>query len=86
MIPMSPEILEQLRKSYQVVPSFKAGWSVRRYGTDRAETCFETKGSALEWAVERCRGKKADLFIFHQDGTLDDRLSYADSPLPFTKF
>lgn len=66
--------------SYHVVPAPNGGWSVRKYGSDRATRHFETKEVAEAWARELSIKLKSELVIHKRDGTILRKDTFGNDP------
>jgi hypothetical protein len=65
--------------SYHVVPALNGGWSVRKYGSERATRHFETKEIAEAWARQLCIKQKVELVIHKRDGTVQSKDRFDDN-------
>lgn len=70
------------QKSVHVVPSPQGGWSVKKYGSQRASKNFETKEQAVDWGRAKSKEQGTELFIHRKDGTIQRKDSYGHDPLP----
>lgn len=65
-----------------VIPSPKGGWAVRKSGGERATRVFETQREAEKFARDLAKKEHAELYIHRKDGTIRQRDSYGNDPLP----
>ncbi len=70
------------RKSYHVVPGMDGGWNVRKGGAERASKHFEKQEQAIDWARSASRSAKSELYIHRRDGTVRQKDSHGNDPLP----
>ena len=61
------------KKSQQVIPNLRGGWSVKFYGSSRAIKAFKTQAEAVVWARARSKKNGFGLVIFCRDGTVRSR-------------
>ncbi|PTQ84864.1 DUF2188 domain-containing protein [Nitrosomonas ureae] len=70
------------KKSQHVVPNPNGGWSVRKTGASRASKVFEKQTEAIDYARTKARDEKTELYIHRRDGTIRERDSYGNDPMP----
>jgi hypothetical protein len=70
------------KNSQHVVPSSKGGWRVVRSGAARAARVFDSKEEALGFARTQAKKAHADVYVHRRDGTVQERDSYGQDPLP----
>jgi len=70
------------KKSHHVVPSLDGGWNVKKSGAVRASKHFKKQEKAIDWARTASRDAKGELVIHRRDGTVRDKNSYGNDPLP----
>lgn len=70
------------KKSQHVVPNPNGGWSVRKTGASRASKVFDTQNDAIGYARSRAKEEKLELYIHRRDGTIRERDSYGNAPMP----
>ena len=70
------------RKSQNVVPSTRGGWSVKKEGALKATRNFETKVEAVKFGRDVSKNSKSELYIHKKDGTIQQRDSYGNDPFP----
>lgn len=70
------------KKSHHVVPSLDGGWSVKKGGAERASKHFEKQEQAITWARSASTSAKGELVIHRRDGTIRDKDSHGNDPLP----
>jgi hypothetical protein len=68
--------------SQHVVPNQNGGWSVRKTGSSRASKVFSTQNDAIDYARSRAKEEKLELYIHRRDGTIRERDSYGNDPMP----
>lgn len=71
-----------MSKSQHVVPSPSGGWSVRASGAARASKTFETQNAAIQHGKAVAKRQGSELYIHRADGTIRERNSYGNDPLP----
>jgi len=69
------------KKNAHVVPR-EDGWAVKREGASRASKTFSTQADAIKYGREQAKSSKGELFIHKRDGTIRDRSSYGNDPMP----
>jgi hypothetical protein len=74
--------MAKVNRSHHVVPAMNGGWSVVKYGADRASKHFATKKEAEIWGRSRSIKERSTLFIHRHDGTVAQEASYGDDPHP----
>lgn len=57
-----------------VAPSMSGGWSVRRYGAERALKRFTTKRKAVAFADRIRKACGCVMFVHYRDGTVERRI------------
>ena len=70
------------KKSQHVVSNQNGGWSVRKTGTSLASKVFSTQNDAIDYARSRAKEGKLELYIHRRDGTIRERDSYGNDPMP----
>ncbi|BAC12494.1 DUF2188 domain-containing protein [Oceanobacillus iheyensis] len=70
----NPERLEEGEEVYK----HDDGWAVASVGSDRASEVFSVKKEAIARAVEIARNKGTSLTIYKEDGTKEEKRSYAE--------
>ena len=70
------------KNSHHVVPAPDGGWNVKKGGADRASKHFDKQKKAIDWARSVSKGSKGELVIHRRDGTIRDKDSYGNDPLP----
>lgn len=68
--------------SKHVVPSSSGGWAVKNSGSVRASKIFNTQAQAVGYAVEAAKKTHVELYIHGRDGTIKDKRSYGNDPMP----
>ena len=72
-----------VKKSNHVVPSReKGGWAVKKSGSSRMSKSFSTKKDAVVYGRHLSKKEKTELYIHRMDGTIQNRNSYGNDPLP----
>lgn len=66
------------KASRHVVASPGGGWSVRKYGAERASGVFATQADAIARGRDLARREGANLYIHRADGTIREKENYAD--------
>jgi hypothetical protein len=69
-----------VNRSQHVVPTPK-GWSVRRYGANRATRVFDRQEDAVAFARELAKKEGTELYLHRRDGTVGQTESYGYSPI-----
>ena len=64
------------RTSLHVVLALNGGWSVRRYGAQRAWRHFARKTAAVDWVRKVVQARGGELFIHRQDGSIQAHNQY----------
>ncbi|QNJ97011.1 DUF2188 domain-containing protein [Constantimarinum furrinae] len=67
------------RTWHQHVVPYKDGWAVRREGNKRITSKHRKQSTALRKAKSIARKRKSDVIIHREDGTIRDRISYAET-------
>lgn len=57
-------------------------WAVMKEGASRASKNFTNQADAVKYAIEQARKEKAELYVHRRDGTIRERRSYGNDPLP----
>ncbi|WEK05615.1 MAG: DUF2188 domain-containing protein [Candidatus Devosia phytovorans] len=70
------------KRSQHVVPNPNGGWSVRRYGAERASGVFKTQADAIKRGTELAKREGAELYVHRADGTIREKNSYGNDPHP----
>ena len=70
------------KASKHVVPSGTGGWAVKNSGATRASRTFETQQQAVTYARDAAKKVGTELYIHGRDGTIKDKRSYGNDPLP----
>jgi len=65
-----------------VVPSGTGGWAVKNSGATRASRTFETQQQAVTYARDAAKKVGTELYIHGRDGSIKDKRSYGNDPLP----
>ena len=68
-------------KNQHVVPHDK-DWAVRKEGSDRATSVYDTQKDALKAAREIAINQKSEVVIHGRDGKIRDKDSYGNDPCP----
>ena len=68
--------------SKHVVPSGTGGWAVKNSGAVRASRTFETQQQAVTYARDAAKKGGTELYIHGRDGTIMDKRSYGNDPMP----
>lgn len=69
------------KKNTHVVPR-QDGWAVKREGASRASKTFQTQSDAIKYAREQAKAAKSELFVHGRDGTIREKSSYGNDPMP----
>lgn len=69
------------RKGQHVVPN-NGKWSVRKAGSSKVTTTYETQREAVKKAREIARRQSTELYIHGKDGRIRARDSYGKDPHP----
>ena len=70
------------KASKHVVPSGTGGWAVKNSGAIRATRTFETQQQAVSYGRDAAKKVGAELYIHRRDGTIMDKRSYGNDPMP----
>jgi Uncharacterized protein conserved in bacteria (DUF2188) len=70
-----------VRKTNHVIPS-SDGWAVLKSGAERASKKFDTKDSAVEYAIQLSKNEKTELYIHKKNGMIENKNSYGNDPNP----
>ena len=68
--------------SKHVVPSSTGGWAVKNAGAIRASRTFDTQQQAVTYARDAAKKVGTELYIHGRDGTIKDKRSYGNDPMP----
>jgi Uncharacterized protein conserved in bacteria (DUF2188) len=71
-----------IKASKHVVPSGTGGWAVKNSGATRASRTFETQQQAVTYARDAAKKGGTELYIHGRDGTIKDKRSYGNDPMP----
>ena len=69
------------KQSRHVVPHGDR-WSVRKAGSSRVSSTFDTQQAAIEKAREAARRDGVELYVHGRDGRIRERSSYVKDSLP----
>ncbi len=69
------------KKSNHVVPS-SSGWSVRKFGAEKASKTFDTKEKAVAYGRELSKTERTELYIHKSNGMIENGNSYGNDPYP----
>jgi uncharacterized protein YdaT len=69
------------KKNQHVVPSGK-DWAVKGEGNDRKTAIVDTQAEAIKIAREIAINQKSEVVIHRPDGTIRDKDSYGNDPVP----
>jgi hypothetical protein len=70
------------KASKHVVPSGTGGWAVKNSGATRASRTFETQQQAVTYGRDAAKKVGTELYIHGRDGTIKDKRSYGNDPMP----
>lgn len=70
------------KPSKHVVPSPSGGWAVKNSGAVRASKTFDTQQQAVGYGREAAKKSGTELYIHGRDGTIKDKRSYGNDPMP----
>lgn len=70
------------KPSKHVVPSSSGGWAVKNAGAVRASKTFETQRQAVDYGRTAAKKVGTELYIHGRDGTIKDKRSYGNDPIP----
>ena len=70
------------KPSKHVVPSSSGGWVVKNSGAVRASKSFDTQQQAVDYGRSAAKKVGTELYIHGRDGTIKDKLSYGNDPMP----
>lgn len=70
------------KNAKHVVPSQRGGWAVRSAGASKAGRVFDSKKQAVDYARGVAKNAHGELYIHGKDGTIKERRSYGNDPLP----
>ena len=74
--------VDLMSKGQHVVPNPKGGWSVRNSGAARATRTFDNQSEAIDFAKEKARKGRGELYVHRSDGTIRERNTYGKDPYP----
>lgn len=60
----------------------KGQWAVKKSGSTRASRSFNTKDAAVKYGKSISRNEKTELYIHKKDGTVQNKNSYGNDPMP----
>ena len=69
-------------KNQHVTPHPDGGWQVKGAGNERATAITDTQKEAIEIAREIAINQKSEVVIHRTDGTIRDKDSYGNDPMP----
>ena len=69
-------------KGQHVVRSIDGRWSVRQSGSERASRVFDRQSDALDYARQKAKKERGELFVHRADGTISVSDSYGKDPFP----
>ena len=70
------------RNTRHVVPNPNGGWSVRKYGAERATRVFPSQEAAVAAARLLAQAENTDLYIHARDGSVRQKHSFRRSTDP----
>lgn len=70
------------KPSKHVIPAVGGGWAVRNSGALRASRNFETQAEAIAYGRTAAKSSGSELYVHGRDGTIKNRNSYGNAPLP----
>lgn len=70
------------KTSKHVVPNPSGGWSVKNSGATRASKVFGTQQQAIAYARDAAKKTGTELYIHGRDGTIKNKNSYGNDPMP----
>jgi hypothetical protein len=70
------------KPSKHVVPSSSGGWAVKNAGSTRASKTFDTQRQAIDYGQTTAKKIGTELYIHGRDGTIKDKRSYGNDPMP----
>jgi Uncharacterized protein conserved in bacteria (DUF2188) len=70
------------KNTHHVVPDPKGGWNVKNEGASRASKRFDTQQDAIKYARNKSKAQRSGVVIHNPDGTIRNKRSYEDDPLP----
>lgn len=65
-----------------VISNPRGGWSVKKEGNTKASVVLKTKEGAVNRAREISKKDASELIIHKKDGTIQQRDSHGNDPLP----
>ena len=71
-----------MKKDQHVTPNAKGGWGVRTTGASKASRVFPKQDDAVRHAREVAKREKSELFVHGRDGSIRERNSYGNDPMP----
>lgn len=69
-------------KNQHVTPHHDGGWQVKGAGNQKATIITDTQKQAIEIAREIAINQKSEVVIHRPDGTIRDKDSYGNDPMP----
>ena len=69
------------KRNQHVVPT-KDGWAVKRAGSPKATTVFDTRQEAIERGREIAKNQRSELLIHGCDGRIREKNTYGRDPYP----
>ena len=70
------------KTSMYVSPKIAGGWGVKKSNSFRSIKNFDTQQKAVEFARVAAKKVGAELYIHGRDGTIKDKRSYGNDPMP----
>lgn len=70
------------KTSKHVVPKSGGGWSVKNSGATRASKNFDTQAEAVQYGRTAAKREHSELYIHRRDGTIQNKNSYGNDPIP----
>lgn len=67
-----------MNRTQHVERNLRGGWSVRGAGSERATRVFSTRSEAVTFATTVARRDRGTLYLHRDDGTVQEKRSYAD--------
>lgn len=68
-------------KNQHVVPK-DGGWAVKGAGNEKVTKNFDTQKGAIDYGREIAKNQGSELVIHRKDGTIRDKDSYGNDPVP----
>jgi uncharacterized protein YdaT len=69
-------------KNQHVTPHPGGGWQVKGAGNEKATAITDTQKEAIEIAKEIAINQRSEVVIHRPDGTIRDKDSYGNDPVP----